>query len=130
MAFSNGCSGAFPDIISLVSGMFQRSVTFPVDLNWKCPMDVQWHFPMEFHFCDFWCVIVCPEIGRSALPVAAAPLHSRGRGCRCREGCSPATSLQFTGRNEKPNSQFQSTDFQSEGPKSQKRGPSRPRHSL
>ena len=26
-------------------------------------MDVQWHVPMEFHFCDFWCVMFCPEIG-------------------------------------------------------------------
>ena len=25
-------------------------------------MGFQWHFPMEFHFCDFWCVIFCPEI--------------------------------------------------------------------
>ena len=25
------------------------------------PMDFQWHFPMEFHFCDFWCVIFFPR---------------------------------------------------------------------
>ena len=31
------------------------------DFQWHFPMDAQWHFPMEFHFCDFWCVIVCPD---------------------------------------------------------------------
>ena len=25
-------------------------------------MDVQSHSPMEFHLCDFWCVIVCPDV--------------------------------------------------------------------
>ena len=24
-------------------------------------IDCQWHFPTEFHFCDCWCVICCPE---------------------------------------------------------------------
>ena len=38
-----------------------------VDFQWHFPMDFQWHFPMEFHFCDFWCVILCPE------PRAAGP---------------------------------------------------------
>ena len=52
---------AFSDNISLVSGIFQRIDTFPVDLYWNCLMDFQWHFPMEFHFCDFFCVIFRPE---------------------------------------------------------------------
>ena len=51
----------FPTNKSLVSGIFQRIVTFPVDNYWKFPMDFQWRFPMELHFCDFWCVIFCPE---------------------------------------------------------------------
>ena len=45
------------NINSLISSMFERLVTLPVELYWKCAMDFQWHFPMEFHFCDFWCVI-------------------------------------------------------------------------
>ena len=47
--FPNGLSVACANGISLLSGMFQRIVTFQVDFHWKCPMDVQWHFPMEFH---------------------------------------------------------------------------------
>ena len=61
VAFSNGFSVAFSSGISLVSGIFQRIATGPVDCYWNCPMDVQWHLPTEFHFCDFWCVIFCPE---------------------------------------------------------------------
>ena len=55
---------AFSNIVSLVSGIFQRIVTYPVDYYWTCPMDDQWHFPMEFSCCDVWCVIFCP--GKSA----------------------------------------------------------------
>ena len=54
MAFSNGLSVAFSNKNSLVSGIFQRIVTRPVDCCWNRQMDVQWYFPMEFHFCDFW----------------------------------------------------------------------------
>ena len=31
--------------ISLVSGIFQRIVTFPVDVHLNCPMDFRLHFP-------------------------------------------------------------------------------------
>ena len=24
-------------------------------------MDFQWYFPTDFHFCEIWCVIFCPE---------------------------------------------------------------------
>ena len=58
VTFSNGCSVAFSNGISLVSGMFQRIVTFPVDFHWNCPMDCQRHFPLTFHVCDFWCVML------------------------------------------------------------------------
>ena len=40
---------------------------------WNVPMDFQWHFPMEFHFCDFWCEIFCPDPCRPLLRRAAAP---------------------------------------------------------
>ena len=61
VAFPNGFSVIFSNTISLVSDIFRRIVTFPVDFHWNLPMDFQWHSPMEFHFCDFWCVIFCPE---------------------------------------------------------------------
>ena len=47
--------------ISLVSSMFPRIVTSPVDVHWSRPMVCQRPFPMEFNFCDVWCAIVCPE---------------------------------------------------------------------
>ena len=56
-----GFSAAFSNIISLVSGIFQRIGTCPVDVYWIRPMDLQWHFPTDFPFCEFWCVIFCPE---------------------------------------------------------------------
>ena len=37
--------------IHLLNGMFQRIVTFPVDVHWICPMGFHWNFPMTFHFC-------------------------------------------------------------------------------
>ena len=37
-------SGTLSNITSLVSCVFQRIVTFPVDFHWNCPMDFQWHF--------------------------------------------------------------------------------------
>ena len=57
VAFSNG--------ISHVSGISERNFTRPVDFYWKFPMDFQWHFPVEFNFCDFWCVIFCPDLSGS-----------------------------------------------------------------
>ena len=59
-----GFSVAFANGFSLVSGIFQRVVTFPVDCYWKSPMDVQWHSPMDFHISEFWCGIFCPKPGR------------------------------------------------------------------
>ena len=64
-AFPNGCSVVFSNGISLFSGRFKRIVTCPVYVYWKCPMDCQWYFPMDVHFCDFWCVICCPDPWRS-----------------------------------------------------------------
>ena len=75
VAFSNG--------ISLVSCIFQRIVTFPVDCHWNCPMDFQGHLPTEFHFCDFWCVIVCPEPPSSA----SAPARPSFVGAYCSITC-------------------------------------------
>ena len=43
------------------SSIFQRIVTFPAYVHWNCPINCQWNCPMDFHFCDFWCVICCPE---------------------------------------------------------------------
>ena len=51
MAFSNGCSVESSNILSLVSCMSQRIVTFPMNCHWKSPMDFQWHFPMDVHLC-------------------------------------------------------------------------------
>ena len=45
----------------IFSCIFQRIVTFPVDVHWNVRMDFQRHVPMEFHVCDFWRVIFCPE---------------------------------------------------------------------
>ena len=55
VAFSDGLSMAFSNGFSCfcLSGLFQRIVTSPVDICWKCPTDLQWHLPMEFHFCEF-----------------------------------------------------------------------------
>ena len=50
VAFPNGLSVAFSKGISLFSGMFQRIVTCPVGVCWKCPMDVQLHVPIDNHF--------------------------------------------------------------------------------
>ena len=36
-----------------------------VDFRWHLPTDFQWQFPMDVHFCDFWCVVVCPAPWRS-----------------------------------------------------------------
>ena len=86
MAFSNG--------ISLVRGIFQRIDTFPVDFHWNFPMDVQWHFPMEFHFCDFWCVIVCPDRGacntsaRELMMLSWPPSRHSSKLRIMRTGCS------------------------------------------
>ena len=61
VAFSNGLSVAFSNLILLFSGIFQRSATFPVDFHCNCHIDFPWHFPIEFHFCDIWRVIFCPS---------------------------------------------------------------------
>ena len=74
-----GFSVAFFNGNSLFSVISQRIVTCPVDFYWNGPMDFQWHFPTEFHFCEFWCVICCPD---SRLFSAQSPeLHSREPVC-------------------------------------------------
>ena len=55
VTFVNGLSVAFSNNISVVSGIFKRIATCPVEFHWNCPMDVQCHFPTSFHLCDFWC---------------------------------------------------------------------------
>ena len=50
----------------IIARIFQRIVTFPVDFHRICPTDVRCRFPTEFHFCDFWRAIVCPEKGLAA----------------------------------------------------------------
>ena len=62
MESSNGLPAALSNTCSLFSGIFQRIVIFPVDFYCAFPMDVQSHSPMEFHLCDFWRVIVCPDV--------------------------------------------------------------------
>ena len=74
ISFSNGVSLASSDEYSLVSGIFQRTVAFPVDFHWKRPMDIHRNLPTELHLCEFWRVIVCPDIwnasGSSVFGVA------------------------------------------------------------
>ena len=57
-AFSNGCSASFSNRILHFSGIFQRTVTCPVDFYLNSPMDFQWHSPIYFYFCDFWCAML------------------------------------------------------------------------
>ena len=52
---------ASSDNIPLVSCMFQRIITFPVDAYWKYPMYYQRHLPNQFHFCEYWCNILPRE---------------------------------------------------------------------
>ena len=77
----------FSDGPSLVSCMFQRIVTSPVDVHWNSPTDVQWHVPMEFSFCDFWRVISCPD--HSPPPPARSPVpHFEANAGASLERCS------------------------------------------
>ena len=46
-----GCSAACSKGLSLPQWIVTR----------KCPMDFHWRFPLEFHFCEFWCVVCCPD---------------------------------------------------------------------
>ena len=64
VAFSNGLPMVFSNRTSLFSGIFQRTVTCPVDFYWNRQMNVQWHFPMDCHFCEIWRVIFCPDFRR------------------------------------------------------------------
>ena len=73
VAFSDGCSVACSNKSSLVSGMLQRIVTFPVDFHWNPQMDLQWHSPIELPFCDFRRVTFCPE-QHTATPRRVIPL--------------------------------------------------------
>ena len=77
VASSTGFSVACSNGSSLVSGMFQKIVTCLVDFAIQIPSGFQWHFPMDFHFCDFWCVIVCPD------PCAPPPQALRSRRACC-----------------------------------------------
>ena len=45
-------------------------------------VDFQLHFPMDFHFCDFWCAIFCPECrgSRRADEAAGRGAGRLGRG--------------------------------------------------
>ena len=49
----------------------------PMDFQWNYPTDVQWRFPMEFRFCDFWCVMYCPDC--HARPVATRMFWASAR---------------------------------------------------
>ena len=46
---------------------FHLSVVLPKGLSlfqWislELSNGLQWHFPMDFHFCDLWCEIFCPD---------------------------------------------------------------------
>ena len=98
VAFSNGFQWCFLfQRDSLVSGMFQRIITCPVDSYWKCPVDVQWHFPMEFHF--LW-VLVCNILPRSRLPRFQSPREMRAglaHGAVPRLCCFPDCSSYWPG---------------------------------
>ena len=63
---------AFANGFSLVSGIFQRIVTCPVDFYWKCPMAFQWHLPTESTFA-------ISGVQYSALNIAGAPSGSAPR---------------------------------------------------
>ena len=69
----HGCSKASSNGISLVSGILQRIVTCPVDVYWTFPTGPQGNFPMEFRFCDFRRVIVCPDWGMHMMLHHTAP---------------------------------------------------------
>ena len=56
-AFPNGVSVVLSNGISLVSGLFRRIVTRPVDLYWNSPMDCQWYFRWNFTFMIS--VVIC-----------------------------------------------------------------------
>ena len=79
--FPLGFEWHFAKGISLVSGMFQRIVTCPVDVYWNCPMDCQRHCLMKVHACENWCVIFRPECStccsESATPLASQNLNRK-----------------------------------------------------
>ena len=55
-------------------------VTLPTDFYRNRPMHFPWRLQMEFHSCNFWCVIFCP--GNFTLGISGAsgtrPSASRG----------------------------------------------------
>ena len=62
VACANGLSMVVSHMIALVSGMFQRIVTFPVDVHCNYPMNVQWHVPMKLHFTIIIVIIIVVNI--------------------------------------------------------------------
>ena len=98
VAFPNRCSVSFSNIISLVSGIVQKIVTFQVDFHWDFPMDVQRHFPMDFKLCDFWCVIFAPSEGQESLRRCCGVLFRRrsGNPVRSRRACRDVAECCFS----------------------------------
>ena len=94
------------------SGMFKRNVTFQQYAQKDCHLSsgfllelsngfVQWGVPAEFHFCDFRCVIFCPDPGehqRKGIHVQPArraerdPRAARAQGARLR-GADPFSAV-------------------------------------
>ena len=75
-----------------------------VDLRGHFPTEFrffQWYFSMDFHFCDFWCVIFCPEghqaAARGPRGASAAPSSARRR-CTGRRGSRVKAPKEFSGR--------------------------------
>ena len=86
-ALSKGFSVAFSNGISLFSCIFQRIITFPVDLYWNCPRDFQWHFPRDFTSVTSGVQSFAPSLAHAVLDteprVALTPvvLTADGAGC-------------------------------------------------
>ena len=59
--FSVACSKGLPVAFSNIISLVPKACHCPSGIRWKIPMVCQWYFQMEFHFCELWCVIVCPE---------------------------------------------------------------------
>ena len=52
-------------------------------------MDFRWHFPMKFHFCDFWCIIFCPDPWRRRAAEVSRPKgKAQNNGVGCLLSCS------------------------------------------
>ena len=85
--FSVACPDGFPvassNMCFVVSGIFQRIVTCPVEFYWKCPMDCKWHFPIEVHSVISGVkYFALRDTARSRKPTSEAAARVKSRACR------------------------------------------------